>query len=766
MSVTMDGTGEGDMTDMAEDDDLDFLDGEDDAPTQDVSAEPWIVAIIDDAADVHQATNLALSGFTFENRPVRLLRANSGAEGRTLFETHDDIALAIIDVVMESASAGLDLVDWIRSSHRNDLTRIVLRTGEPGYAPRTEVIINHEIDDYKEKTELDRTRLITTVVMGLRGYRQITTIERTRLSLRKLIDGLGQLYRDQAAVRPFAEAILAQLATLLRVEPEGVVCVQDGGPGSAAKAATDGVQILAAAGSMAAYTEKSVTVLPDTEVVALIQECLEAQEPRRSAVGTCFPLATPSGRRAAIYVAVALDEADTANHDLLRLFTVNASVGYENAALFEHVRTLAYTDQRTGLPSFAAFVELVNETLASGVALDRIAVFTVSPVRFTMIETALGEDRAADVLRRLGDRLRGAVPGCRIVALGHQDRFHMLVVSDGPLVVGRLSEAIQHGLEPPIDVDGLGLCLRVRTGVALAGAPTEEPMDAHLLARQATTALAELRYRGNGHHLVFQPEMAATTRQRLKLASLLTDRQKTVIALHYQPIIAAGTKKIVAAEALLRMTTDDGEELPTGSVIAAAEASGLIGDIGRWVIDRACADIATMGDRFRGRIHVNISILQLNTGNFQALLTELMERYGVVPNRLCLEVTESVFLDDDETVTSMLSWARDQGMTISLDDFGTGYSSLSYLRKLPVDGLKIDQSFIKDMEESADSQALVASIAAVAKALKKHVTAEGVETQWQARRVADLGVDTIQGWLYSKALPLDRFLDFASGDAP
>jgi len=204
---------------------IDEASGGDVAPAA-ADAPPWRVLIVDDAQEVHDATAFALRGFTFEGRGIELLHALSAADAKELLRRCDDIAVAIVDVVMENERAGIQLIDWMRNQQANHLTRVILRTGQPGHAPESDVILEHEIDGYKEKSEMTRTRLVTMLVTSLRGYRQLRALDHHEAGLRRLVDGLGNLLntRDVAGL---AATMIDQLAALLDVPGAGAVCVNE-----------------------------------------------------------------------------------------------------------------------------------------------------------------------------------------------------------------------------------------------------------------------------------------------------------------------------------------------------------------------------------------------------------------------------------------------------------------------------------------------------------------------------------------------------------
>ncbi|MDN3719479.1 EAL domain-containing protein [Roseibium salinum] len=256
--------------------------------------------------------------------------------------------------------------------------------------------------------------------------------------------------------------------------------------------------------------------------------------------------------------------------------------------------------------------------------------------------------------------------------------------------------------------------------------------------------------------------------ERLRLASLLTGgSHQTEFSLHYQPIMLARDESIASFEALMRFRTPAGNFLNTARMIEAAEASGLITEIGAWMFKSAFAEFSKMSALSdQVRLNVNLSPRQVLANRIYKDIEDASSAAELPLHRLVFEVTEGLFLNNDQVTLSLLTWLRNKGAKVVIDDFGTGYSSFSYLRKLPVDGIKIDRSFIMNMDQDGDALAVVKSIIAVAQALDLSVTAEGVETDAQRKIMQELHCDFLQGYLYSKPLAnseVGSFIQKAAG---
>lgn len=351
------GAGEGGMTDdeMLFDDE-DFLVDDDDAPaaaTQPaaaalaasaaaVSAAPamvpgdaWTVLVVDDEPEVHAVTGMVLADVRFKDRPVKLLGAHSAREAREILAQRRDVAVVLLDVVMETDDAGLQLVRHIRQDLGNRAVRIILRTGQPGQAPERDVILAYDINDYKAKTELTSQKLFTTLVAALRSYEDILALDMSRQGLRKIIDASSSLLQARSMTL-FASGVLTQLSAVLGTPVSGIVCAQRGRPGSRGEAARE-VFILAGAGVYEGATDRPLTEHADDPVVTAINAALAAKAHQYAGDHMVLYINTPNGREVVAYLQTgrpltALDE------QLVEVFCGKVSVGFDNLYLYEQLR--------------------------------------------------------------------------------------------------------------------------------------------------------------------------------------------------------------------------------------------------------------------------------------------------------------------------------------------------------------------------------------------------------------------------------------------
>jgi diguanylate cyclase (GGDEF)-like protein len=376
---------------------------------------------------------------------------------------------------------------------------------------------------------------------------------------------------------------------------------------------------------------------------------------------------------------------------------------------------------------------------------------------FKEINDSLGHHVGDDLLRAVAERLRRCVPRGTLVARPGGDEF-VVVLHGTRQAADELARRLCAELARPIDLAGRTAV--VGGGVGIAHHP-EDGSSAVDLMRRADMAMYSAKARGGGTASWFEPEMDQRMAERAALlADLRHARERGELQLNYQPRVDVRSRSVRSAEALLRWAHPTRGFVPTATFINLLEETGLIVDVGLWVLDQAVDQFV----RWRGLglaldcIAVNLSTRQLQDAELPSRVAEILDRHGVRPDSLELEVTESIFMGDATQAIGTLQRLSDSGVHIALDDFGTGYSSLSYLHKLPIGVIKVDRSFVFELGRRDSALALTRSIVALARALGLRVVAEGVETEQQVELLSGLGCDELQGWYYAPAMEPAAFI--------
>jgi diguanylate cyclase (GGDEF)-like protein len=422
----------------------------------------------------------------------------------------------------------------------------------------------------------------------------------------------------------------------------------------------------------------------------------------------------------------------------------------------ESIAHMARHDALTQLPNRV----LLREKMAEGLARieshnETMAVCYLDLDNFKGVNDTLGHPIGDKLLGIIAARVRGVVGESDTIARLGGDEFAVLQSNSSAEAAGKLARRLVEVISEPIHIDGQEINSGVSIGIALA--PNDGSAADHLM-KCADLALYRAKAEGRGTFRFFEPDMDARIQARraleVDLRRALTSGE---FSLAYQPQINLAGNELVAMEALLRWNHAERGPVPPSEFIPLAEETGLIVPLGEWVLREACKDAAQWPKSVR--VAVNLSPVQFRNRGLVTMVTQALAAARVAPNRLELEITEAVLLQDDETILTMLHQLRALGVRIAMDDFGTGYSSLSYLRSFPFDKIKIDRSFIKDIERNRDSAVIIKAIASLGQSLGIDTTAEGIETPEQLELVRRAGCTEMQGYLASPPRPAAEAAD-------
>lgn len=426
------------------------------------------------------------------------------------------------------------------------------------------------------------------------------------------------------------------------------------------------------------------------------------------------------------------------------------------------IEYLAYHDALTGLANRALLNDRARLAIAHAQRTNgQFAVFLVDIDRFRNVNDSLGHPAGDRVLEVVARRLEQCVQHEDTVARLSGDEFVILAPSvRGPDEAMQLAEGILAITQQPIPVEDMMLQITFSIGVGLY---PNDGMDLEALLRNADAARSLAKERGGSSYRFFLPELNRQARERLDLElELRRALANHEFELHYQAKIRGTDGAVTGVEALIRWRTPDGRLISPATFIPLAEDTGLILPMGDWVLQEALAQQARW--QHQGlpllRVAVNISNIQFRQENFVKGLKQLFDRVGAQPSAVELEITESLMMESTERSVAALSALRQHGFELAIDDFGTGYSSLSYLRRLPVDVLKIDQAFVREMLADPAAMAIVDAIITLGSSLGMVIVAEGVETPEQAAALRERGCTELQGYLFSRPMPGEAFADW------
>ncbi|MDX8395014.1 MAG: EAL domain-containing protein [Mariprofundaceae bacterium] len=427
---------------------------------------------------------------------------------------------------------------------------------------------------------------------------------------------------------------------------------------------------------------------------------------------------------------------------------------------------LSYRDELTGLANRRLFQEALAETLARARrSKSKVAVMYLDLDRFKMVNDTLGHEAGDVLLQEAAKRLQSCLRESDILARIGGDEF--AVIAEGTSEPKGLLTLVQRMLESM--KKGYELCgeeMFVGGSIGISVFP-DDANNAQELLKNADIAMYRAKESRSGFKL-YNPSMNDSVDHLASEENALREGIKAQeFELYFQPMVDAKQRQIVGAEALLRWPQQDGTVVSPVKFIPLAEATGLIEPLGEWVLLEACR-IMQKWDKAglpAVQISINASAAQFQNSDFATMAAKALEKYKLAASRLKVEITETLAMNDPETVIKVMELLHEHGVDIALDDFGTGYSSLSYLKRLPIDVLKLDRAFIKDVADHADDAAMISAMITMAHQLGLTVVAEGVEEEKQLDFLSSLNCDTIQGYFFSPPVPEEAFAELLARQA-
>lgn len=715
----------------------------------------WVIMVVDDDEDVHRLTQLVLRDLRFEQRRVTFLHAYSASEAYALLTEHPETAVLLLDVVMETDHAGLDLVRDLRDKLHNHLVRIILRTGQAGQAPEFKVIAEYDINDYRDKTELTSQKLISSVTIALRGFRDLLTIQR--------------LSRQQQQTKEQLEIATSVFETAMLEAEERLNVTK-----KVLEHAMEGVMITNQEGVILSVNPafSTITGFSAAEAVGQTPRILRSNRQDPAFYETMWKSIHEQGhwkgelwnrrKNGEAYPQFATITAIHDRHGEARRYV---SVFHDLTPLQARDQALYYAGQHdtlTGLPNRELFLDRLSQAIGHASRNGtKLLVLFFDVDRFQDINNQFGHLSGDQLLQDVAGRLREFIREGDTLARMGGDVFAFILrevkqPEDALVVVNKLVKAIAQ----PFIVERTDCFISVSIGITLYPDDGGQPLS---LIKNAEIAMNRAKNAGRGHYQFYKSAMGDQVDRRLLLEkNLRLALENKAFVLHYQPKVDLKTRRVVGMEALVRWNHPESGMISPGEFIPVAEESGLIIPMGEWILMEACRQTREWLDAGHGplQVAVNLSAKQFHQPGLNTMIARILQETGLPPECLELEITESMMVDNVEEAIRMLTQLRALGLSLTMDDFGTGYSSLSYLKRFPIQTIKIDQSFVRDLPHHADDMAIVNAIVAMSKSLRLLVVAEGVETREQWDFLEQIFVDEIQGFFYSRPLPADAFVRF------
>ncbi len=452
--------------------------------------------------------------------------------------------------------------------------------------------------------------------------------------------------------------------------------------------------------------------------------------------------------------------------DVVSAYLINAKARAILRDSSDRSREKALHDPLTGLPNRILLLERLDHAVLRGRRSNKLAAVLFTDLdQFKLVNDMHGHSVGDQLLMAVARRLTAVLrPGDTLARMSGDEFVILCEDLEQPIEIDAIAARVVEAIATPFFLSGIKVEITASVGIAYSG--RGDNLSSQLLL-DADAAMYQAKRNGGARHQVIDLRERHLASERVDMERQLRGaHRRGELRTEYQPIVATRDGRIIGVEALLRWDRPSGGVVLPDVLVPLAEQSGLITEIGRWVLEQACPDRHRWHDRSPSddlTVAVNVSALQLMSADFPATVAMVLSQTGTDPRLLTLEVTESVFVQDSERAQVVLGELKKIGVNLALDDFGTGYSSLNYLKQFPIDIVKIDQGFVADMDQQPASHAIVSAVIELAHLLGMTVVAEGVETVGQRDQLAALGCDYCQGFYFAHPMPAATLESLMSG---
>jgi EAL domain-containing protein (putative c-di-GMP-specific phosphodiesterase class I)/CheY-like chemotaxis protein len=710
------------------------------------SGHVWNILIVDDEKVVHEATRLAISHEYVFGSPIVLHHAFSAAEAMEKIRSNVQFSVAFIDVVMEKPDSGLKLVEKIRAEGLNEL-RIVLRTGQPGYAPEISVLTDFDINDYRTKNELTKNKLLSVLLSSIRSYIQIQSLKKARSGLELIVEASSDLFQEKN-LEIFGKGVLTQISAILCVKVSGFLSLSS--VVSPSINTFDDFNILCGTGKYCDVKSSVMSVDDEFSIKKVFSESKEKDIVIQGRHSIGIYIKSSFSSDAFIYIDCKR-EIGSEDIALLKIFGSNISAVYTNINLIKKLDQVAFKNLEVGIPNMNAMRKRINRLLSQGRSDFYLVI--IHPESLAKLNSLFGIKAVENIFIQTNNLLLDTFNEANLVALSSWGDFIILLDKSDynrKKLESFNSYSITLNNNP----------IQMMTTLASAQALPHENSAEQVIQRANLTLLLAKEYH-RGKLTEYSPDVIDDQKKRISIYYYLSETFKSgkpVVEVYIQAKYDSLNKKVVGAEALSRLKMNDQYISPV-IFIPLLEESGfsdnllelLFFEISKWQVERRAKKLNIFP------VSVNLTMKDIHQVGYSKKLLSMVNALNITPDDVEFEITEGAMMHNLEQTITELENIRSHGFRIAVDDFGTGYSSLSYLDQLPVDTLKIDKAFVDRLTPINARNSIVATIIGMADSLRMDVIAEGVETQEQAQALQFLGCNICQGYLYSKPIKIDLF---------
>jgi EAL domain-containing protein (putative c-di-GMP-specific phosphodiesterase class I)/ActR/RegA family two-component response regulator/GGDEF domain-containing protein len=707
----------------------------------DTDLKTWKILTVEDDLDYQNALVNSLKelkakdGYKYE-----LLTANSVPEAALALSMHPDIALIFIDVVMEEDDSGLRLVNTIREVIGNAEMRIVLLTGQPGFAPESDIMKMLDIDEYWNKSDLSAEKLQSIVNSNMRTWEYISQIRSAKQGLQLVLDASRSI-NGKHDMASFSYAVLKEISNILKItEGGGIFCSSNSDPSSECL-------ILSTHGCFSGIKGQPVGPNLPAEMLQDFKQAIRERRHIFSKHHSVFFFETPD-QQGADYITIVKSDNPISeqNEYLLKVFSENVSTGFANISLLNRLTELAYTDVSLNLQNRNWLTREIKNMNAQERLKTRLVIFDI--YQFDEKAFTFGHEFCNKLMKlvyqSIVDSFTRYDPR---IALISNKAFGMLVsvdfdISDAVSYFQNKQKFEIEQVKQYIDVRILELKLNVALNL------TPEKVISLAESSLNSSQLNQTKYIQHTEEKTDQ-----ITRRYELMAELRTAIGNKSLQVALQPKISLSTLKPAGFEALARWQRADGSFVRPDEFIELAETAGLINELDHVIFEKILETINQLKEQGCNLpVAFNASSYDLVEPSYFEQIKTKIEEYNILPSMLELEVTETQAISNYNLIKEALERFITLGMKVSIDDFGTGYSSLAHINEIPSTSIKIDRYFVSDLEFNDNNQYMIKMILSLANQFNFSVIAEGVENEFEAQWLHQQGCETAQGYYFSKPL--------------
>ncbi|MGB2740938.1 MAG: EAL domain-containing protein [Cognaticolwellia sp.] len=714
----------------------------------DVNLNVWKILTVEDDINYQNALTNSLKELLLENgHQLKILTANSVSQAAAVLSAHPDIALTFIDVVMEEDDSGLRLVDTIREVLGNSDMRIVLLTGQPGFAPEQDTMKSLDIDEYWNKSDITVEKLQSIVTSNLRTWTYISQISAAKKGLQLVLDASRSI-NSKHDMGSFSCAVLEEISNILNItEGGGILC------SSSAVNISEHPVILSANGCFKGFEGRVVESDLFSDIYLDIQRAINEKQHVFSAHHTIFFFdAANLVNKNYITVVKSDNPISEQNEYLLKVFSENVSTGFSNLVLLNKLTELAYTDVSLNLHNRNWLTREIRNMNLNEQSETRLLVFEISQLAEKSF--TFGHDFCQKLLTEVHDNIFNVfAANSPRIALINKRSFGVLIHVDAEISAEMFAALHRQKCE----VENVKQYVDVRIlALELSSILDVIPEKIVSLAESSLDDLETIHTKYIEHDA---SKTEALTRRYKLLAKLSTTIGSGGLRVALQPKMDLVNLIPIGFEALARWQLGDGSFVNPEEFIELAETAGLINELDSAIFDQILLTIKQL--KVVG-IHLPVAFNAspydlVNPLYFECIAKKLKES-DIPPTMLELEVTETQAISNYDLIRDSLERFMQLGVKVSIDDFGTGYSSLSHITEIPANILKVDRCFVSDIEHNENNQYILEMILKLGKQFNFSIIVEGIETQSQCDWVKKAGCNVAQGYYFSKPLFIDDLI--------